>query len=104
MKPESKGKIFVTLVISILAFGFGTGAGIFVGINPLTNGSFLNLTKQGEFPSLYSEPSNITPINNSQPITTTPNEQVYQEPTTPTDHVTNSSQGNNSNSTNSTLQ
>ena len=100
MKPESKGKIFIALVISLVAFGFGTGAGIFVGNYPMTNSSFLNLTKQGEFPALYSEPLNSTLINNSQPATTTPNEQVYQEPANPTNPVKNSS--NSSNSSNKT--
>jgi hypothetical protein len=86
MKQEAKGKIFVGMIISVLAFGFATGTGVFIGANPLDSVGIMNLTKQGEFPTITSDVSNsgTTNIKNSTQTTT------VQPKTTPT-KTTNSS-------------
>jgi hypothetical protein len=83
MKQEAKGKIFVGMIISVLAFGFATGTGIFIGANPLDSVGILNLTKQSEFPTLTSDVSNKGTTNSN--YNNTQKEQTYVEPdTTPT--------------------
>ncbi len=87
MKQKVKGKIFVGMIISILAFGFATGTGIFIGTNPLSTAGILDLTKQGEFPNIYTEPSNISTSQNKQ----NNNTKVYIEPKTTPNTSKNSS-------------
>ena len=69
MKQEAKGKIFVGMIVSVLAFGFATGTGIFIGANPLNTAGILDLTKQSEFPTIYTDNSN-KPHHRTQTITT----------------------------------
>jgi hypothetical protein len=73
MKQETQGKIFVGMIISVLAFGFATGTGIFIGANPLNSIGVLNLTNQGEFPSIYTTPNNVGTTNKAN--TTQPHQQ-----------------------------
>ena len=79
MKEKIKGKIFVGMIISLLAFGFATGASIFIGTNPLNSSEIMNLTQQGQFPSLPYSPNNVStnkadckyntiPANNTQQV------------------------------------
>jgi hypothetical protein len=102
MKEKIKGKIFVGMIISLLAFGLATGASIFIGTNPLNSSGIMNLTQQGQFPSLPYSPTNVT-SNNEQTVntttvpTTTPNN--TQQTITPT---TPSNSSNNHHNTNST--
>jgi hypothetical protein len=102
MKEKIKGKIFVGMIISLLAFGLATGASIFIGTNPLNSSGIMNLTQQGQFPSLPYSPTNVT-SNNEQtvntttvPTTTQNNTQQTITPTTP------SNSSNNHHNTNST--
>lgn len=81
MRQDIKGKIFVGMVISVLAFGFATGTGIFIGANPLNTIGVMNLTKQGEFPTITSTPNNVGTSNNLN--TTTQTKQITQTTTTP---------------------
>jgi len=104
MKQEVKGKIFVGMIVSVLAFGFATGTGIFIGANPLNTAGILDLTKQSEFPTIYTDNSNKTTSQNSNNYNSTPNEQVYVEPkTTPntSDDNSSSTPQNTNTSTNS---
>ena len=72
MRQDVKGKIFVGMIISVLAFGFATGTGILIGSNPLSSIGVMNLTKQGEFPSITTTPNNEINSNNQQTNNTTP--------------------------------
>jgi hypothetical protein len=102
MKEKIKGKIFVGMIISLLAFGLATGASIFIGTNPLNSSGIMNLTQQGQFPSLPYSPTNVTSnseqtVNTTTVPTTTPNN--TQQTITPT---TPSNSSNNHHNTNST--
>ena len=103
MKQETQGKIFVGMIISVLAFGFATGTGIFIGANPLNSIGVLNLTNQGEFPSIYTTPNNVGTTNkaNTTQITQTKTNTQTETPTTnqnssetPTKPVTNNTNNN----------
>lgn len=89
MRQDIKGKIFVGMVISVLAFGFATGTGIFIGANPLNTIGVMNLTKQGEFPTITSTPNNVGTSNNLN--TTTQTKQITQTTTTPSTKNSSSS-------------
>ena len=69
MKEETKGKIFVGMIISVLAFGFATGTGIFLGTNPFNSAGVVNLTNQGDFPNIYTTPY----VDKNKTNTTQPN-------------------------------
>ena len=106
MRQDVKGKIFVGIIISVLAFGFATGTGILIGSNPLSSVGVMNLTKQGEFPSITTTPnnevnSNNPETNNSTPTTTSTPTQTTQVKK-PTKTTTNSTTKKNSTSTNTT--
>jgi hypothetical protein len=79
MRQDVKGKIFVGMIISVVAFGFATGAGFLIGTNPLSSVGVMNLTKQGEFPSISTTPNNEV----------TSNDQVTNNTTTTTTTTTN---------------
>jgi hypothetical protein len=101
MKQETQGKIFVGMIISVLAFGFATGTGIFIGANPLNSIGVLNLTNQGEFPAIYTTPNNVGTTNKAnttqttQTKTTTPTTRQNSSET-PTKPVSNNTSNNNS--------
>ncbi len=99
MKENTKGKIFVGMIISVLAFGLATGTGIFIGANPLNTIGVMNLTHQGEFPVIPSTPN--TGTTNNLNTSTTPTKQVTQQTTT-TPNTGNSSGSNKSPKTNQT--
>ena len=93
MKQEAKGKIFVGMIVSIVAFGFATGTGFFMGANPINTNGILNLTQQSQFPSIpASQTTNPT-------VKTTNQTTVQSGQTSQTNTVTpsNSNSGNNSN-------
>jgi hypothetical protein len=98
MKEKIKGKIFVGMIISILAFGLATGTSIVIGTNPLNSSGIMNLTQQGQFPSLPYSPSNVS-SNSQQTVNTTTNPTTT--PTTPQQTInpsTSNSSNNNKNS------
>ena len=111
MRQDVKGKIFVGMIISVLAFGFATGTGILIGSNPLSSIGVMNLTKQGEFPSITTTPNNEINSNNQQTNNTTPTTTntpaqttTVKKPTTTSTATTtkNSSSPNTSPQTNKT--
>ena len=107
MKEKVKGKIFVGMIISLLAFGLATGTSVVLGTNPLNSSGILNLTQQGQFPSLPFSPTNVTSNNPQAVNTTTTPQQTTTTPTNPQQTITtptsNSSNSNkNSNSTSTT--
>ena len=94
MKEKIKGKIFVGMIISLLAFGLATGTSVLIGTNPLNSSGIMNLTQQGQFPSLPFSPSNVT-SNNQQAVNTTTNPTTT--PKTPQQTITPSTPSNKSN-------
>lgn len=100
MKPELKGKIVVSLVVSMFAFIFGTGAGIMVGYTPLNDTLQLNNTT-GELPSLpYSTTNTIgNSADNNTVLDNSNNDQVYVENSKTNTQSTNSSQAGNTTNT-----
>jgi hypothetical protein len=99
MKEKIKGKIFVGMIISLLAFGLATGASVIIGTNPLNSSGIINLTQQGQFPSLPFSPTNVT-SNNQEAVNTTTTPQQTTTTTTPTNtqHTTTTPTSNSSNS------
>lgn len=98
MKQDAKGKLFVGMMVSIVAFGFATGAGVFMNTNPLSSAGIMNLTHQSEFPSITTEPYNTSGSQNNNNKQNTsisnPNNVVTKTPTnTPTSN--NNNNGNN---------
>ena|GEM_PF-953501 len=96
MKEKIKGKIFVGMIISILAFGLATGTSVVIGTNPLNSSGIINLTQQGQFPSLPFSPSNTT-SNNQQAVNTTTNPTTTNTNTNPQQTTTPSTPSNTSN-------
>ena len=96
MKPELKGRIAVGLVISLIAFGFGTAADIVVGSNNNTSQT-LNLTQQQE--DLPSLPASTTTknVSQSQNAQYTPSQQVYVENNNQNSQAKSTSNSNSSN-------
>ena len=78
MKQETQGKIFVGMIISVIAFGFATGAGIFIGANPLNSIGVLNLINQGEFPAIYTTPNNVGTTSKANTTQTTQRKQLQK--------------------------
>jgi hypothetical protein len=98
MKQEAKGKIFVGMIVSIVAFGFATGTGFFLGANPLSTQGVLNLTQQSQFPALpASTPSNNTVQNANQPNTSQSSSSSDSNVVTPTNPNTSTNSSSNSN-------
>ncbi|MGZ4857223.1 MAG: hypothetical protein ACXVZU_02520 [Methanobacteriaceae archaeon] len=64
MRPETNGKLAVGLIVSLLAFGLGTGTAIFSGFNSYSNNlTTTNITPPGELPPIFTT---TNPINTSQ--------------------------------------
>jgi hypothetical protein len=88
MKEELKGKAAVALVISLIAFGCGTGASMFTGFNfNNTKDTGLNISTPSELPVVYNVKNTTTPntTTNTQSTVQTPSsssEDVYTEPAT----------------------
>jgi len=101
MKQEAKGKIFVGMIVSIVAFGFATGTGFLLGANPLNSQEILNLTQQSQFPSIpasTTNPNNTTIQSTSQANTSQSSSSNVVTPTNPnTSGNSSSNTPNNSN-------
>jgi hypothetical protein len=107
MRQDVKGKIFVGMIISVVAFGFATGAGFLIGTNPLSSVGVMNLTKQGEFPSITTTPnnevtSNDQVTNNTTTTTTTTNTPTQTNQVKKQNTTTNTNTNKNSSSSTST--
>ncbi len=107
MKEELKGKAAVALIISLIAFGCGTGASMFSGLNlDKTNSTGLNISTPSQLPVVYNVKNTTNPntTTNTQSNVQTPSsssssDTVYTEPTTPS---TNSQTNTSSNTSSST--
>lgn len=89
MKPETKARAVVSLLVSLLAFTLASGVGAFLGLgNSTMDLPDLNLTQEGELPTIWNSNNATTTVetNKTVPITQQPQEEVYQEPATPPDN------------------
>lgn len=90
MKENIKAKATVPLIISFIAFGFGTGASLFSGLYLKDgNNSYFTNNSTGEFPIIY----NVKNISDNE--TNTP--KITQNPsnTNPDDANNGNTQPNN---------
>lgn len=81
MKPETEAKAIIALIISLIAFGCGSGAGIVMGLsqNDIPNATNVNNTQ--EMPQIQTT-KNVNPHTEQQTPTTPDNtnsESVYIE-------------------------
>ena len=86
MKPETKARLVVSLLVSLAAFTLASGVGAFLGLgNATTNLPDLNLTPQGDLPSIWNTDNTTTKVqtNTTAPAPQKPQEDVYQEVVTP---------------------
>jgi hypothetical protein len=81
MRPETEGKIIVGLIISLIAFGCGSGVGIVIGISQNdTNSPFsLNYTQPNnlDFPTTTTKSTDISNTSPSQDSQSSDSEVVY---------------------------
>lgn len=88
MRPETEAKAIIALIISLIAFGFGSGAGIVVGFDQNDTSIIKNKTTP-EMPQIQTTQN--TDITQTQPQTNT-NEEVYEENTTQQDPNSNTNE------------
>ena len=81
MRPETEGKIIVALIISLIAFGCGSGVGIVIGISQNdTNSPFsLNYTQpdNSQLPTATTNPVDISNTSSSSDSQNSNSEDVY---------------------------
>ncbi|HEY0196767.1 MAG TPA: hypothetical protein VGC02_04245 [Methanobacterium sp.] len=96
MKPELQGKLIVAMLVSIMAFGLGTGTvfvtGMYQTLDPTTT---LNTTQQSDFPVIQNNNPNNNMNTNTSRTPSNPS-----TPSTPTDSG-NGQSGGQSNQNNS---
>ncbi len=101
MKPETKARAVVSLLVSLLAFTMASGVGAFLGLgNTTTEMPDLNLTQSGDLPTIWNSNNATTTVatNNTATSSQQPQEEVYQEP--PSTNTGNTGNQNSSNQTN----
>lgn len=86
MNPQIKGKAAVALIVSLIAFGFGTGASMFTDLNLYTpNNSSYTIKQPTDLPVVYnvknSSNVNTTTTNPStdQQSSSSSSQDVYQD-------------------------
>jgi hypothetical protein len=102
MRAELKAKAVVALVISLIAFGCGTGTSILTGlVSNDNNYSSYNLNTSTELPIIYNIKNTSTNTSSPSTVQTSPsnNQEVYEEDTN-TNNQNNEPPTNNSNSNN----
>lgn len=94
MNPETQGKLMVAMVISILAFGTGTGTVLVTGLTNNQTSLNFNTTKQSEFP--------VIPYINqySQNTSSTQDTEQNDQDNGKTNEQSNSQTNNNNNNNN----
>ena len=100
MKPETEAKAIIALIISLIAFGCGSGAGIMMGLsqNDTLNATNINNTQEAwELPQIQTTKNVNTP---AKPQTTTDqdnsnSESVYIEDREVRGNSTTQKPGNN---------
>lgn len=93
MKAEIQGKLMVAMLVSIMAFGFGTGTVLVTGQFPsLDSPNMFNTTQNSDLPAIYdsNQYSNTGTTDTSTPKTPT-------SPSTPTGGQSNSQDNQNNN-------
>lgn len=102
MKQEAKGKLFVGMMVSIVAFGFATGAGVFMNTNPLSSAGIINLTHQSDFPTITTQPSSVSNSQNSNIQNSSISNPNNVVPNTNTNTPSNNNNNNGNSNSNST--
>lgn len=100
MKPETKARAVVSLLVSLLAFTMASGVGAFLGLgNTTTEMPDLNLTQSGDLPTIWNSNNATTtaPTNNTATVTQQPQEEVYQEPSSNNGNTGNQTSSNQTN-------
>ncbi|MGO9388428.1 MAG: hypothetical protein ACLPWD_10375 [Methanobacterium sp.] len=92
VKPETKGKLMVVMIVSILAFGIGTGTVMVTGL-------YLNMTNP--FNMTLNNTTNQTNITNVNPSIQT-NNNINTTPSTSSSNNGQSQQNNNNQNTSNT--
>lgn len=99
MRPETEGKIIVALIISLIAFGCGSGVGIVIGISQNdTNSPFsLNYTQpdNNPLPTVTTKPVDISNTSSSSDYQNSNSEEVYESEPKSNRSVDNNSINNN---------
>jgi hypothetical protein len=72
MKPETQSKLMVAMLVSIMAFGFGTGTVMVTGHLNTNPSITFNNTQQSEFPIISNSPDNYNNSSTSNSYDYTP--------------------------------
>ncbi|HOI71149.1 MAG TPA: hypothetical protein PLC38_02560 [Methanobacterium sp.] len=99
MKPEVQGKLMVAMLVSVVAFGFGTGTVLITGTLPAMNSTnMFNTSQNSDLPVIYDT------NQNNMDTTDSPGTQETPTPGTPTggSSTGGSNQNNNPPSSNNT--
>jgi hypothetical protein len=81
MRPETEGKIIVALIISLIAFGCGSGVGIVIGIsqNDTDSPFSINYTQPEDFqlPTVTTKSPDISSTPSTSDSQNSDSEEVY---------------------------
>jgi hypothetical protein len=99
MRPKTKGRVAVGLIVSLLAFGLGTGTAIFSGYNQYqSNLTFINTTQPGELPPIFTTTNPINTSENQQfNVQSNPSTNTEINLENPSNESTDESSNNNTN-------
>lgn len=90
MRAETNGKLLVAMLVSILAFGTGTGTALLMGYSTYNNPyQMLNLTKVGEFPIIHRNQPDMDNNLNSPEDYETPSPTLNPYPYNNNDQINN---------------
>ncbi len=78
MKPETEAKAIIALIISLIAFGCGSGAGIVMGLSPNDTQNTSKVNTSQEMPPIQSTKNVDT---NTQVQTNSNQEETSSQPT-----------------------
>jgi len=82
MKPETEAKAIIALIISLIAFGCGSGAGIVMGLSPNDTQNTSKVNSSQEMPPIQSTKNvdtNTQVQTDSNQDNTTSSQPVYVE-------------------------
>jgi hypothetical protein len=82
MKPETEAKAIIGLIISLIAFGFGSGAGIVMGLSQNDTPNTTQVTTNQDVPQVPSTKNvniNTEPQNTTSNSADTNSDTVYED-------------------------
>ena len=93
MKPEIQGKLIVAMLVSVVAFGFGTGIVLITGTLPAMNSTnMFNTSQNSDLPVIYN--------TNQNNMNTTYSNGTQETPDTPSGGSSTGEQSGGSNQNN----